>query len=471
MFLLMKLSLLALAVLLCSLAAPLAAAEKLNVLFIVSDDFRDEGGVFTHAMVKLPNFDRLAAHGVRFDHAYVQYTVCNPSRSSFLTGLRAEQTGIVDNITLLRTHLPDVVTLPQLFKEHGWHAESFGKIFHLGGGKRDVDREKGGTSEQWRDFPKSWDLATTYEPTKTGSRVDGRNLTDGRLPWCRWGAADGDDDDQPDGQIATGVIKLIEAQGAQPWFIGCGFMKPHDPFIAPKKYFDLYPPETLRLWRDPANLTPAPPLAFTDMLKEFTKFTDRERLEFLRSYCAAASFMDAQLGRLLDELDRKKLWDKTIVLFLGDHGYHTGERQWWNKNTLYERSCRAPLIVAAPGMAQGQMCHSLVEFVDLYPTLAVACGLTPPAGLAGQSLAPLLADPARQLHDAAYTLVVRGPKLYGQSVRTARWRFTQWTDGAQELYDHDHDAEESSNVATGNPDVVAEMKALLQKLPPFHPGS
>ncbi|MBI3882183.1 MAG: sulfatase [Verrucomicrobia bacterium] len=452
-----------------ALALPVRAAEKLNVLLIVSDDFRDEGGVFTRAQVKLPNLDRLAARGVRFERAYVQYTVCNPSRSSFLSGLRAEQTGIVNNTTLLRSRLPEVVTLPQLFKENGWHAEGFGKIFHLGGAKGEANREAGGAGAPWMDLPKSWHAATAFAPTKLGKKVEGRNLTGGALAWCHWGMAEGGDEDQPDGQTAAAVVKLIEQQGANPWFIGCGFLKPHDPFIAPKKYFDLYPPAEMKLWRDPADMTPTPKLAFTAMLAEFGKFTDQERLEFLRAYCTAASFMDAQLGRVLDALDRGRLWDRTIVIFCGDHGYHTGERQWWNKNTLFERSCRAPLLIAAPGAKRGATCRSLVEFVDLFPTLAESCGLKAPAGLAGKSLRPLLADSGSSIKDAAFTLVTRGPGQFGQSVRTAHWRFTQWSDGAQELYDHDHDAEENHNVAQANPAVVAELVARIKTLPPYPP--
>ena len=443
---------------------PGSTPTKPNVLFIVADDFRDEGGVFTHAKVKLPNLARLAAHGVRFERAYAQYPVCNPSRSSLLTGLRPEQTGIVNNTTRLRSLRPDVLTLPQLFKENGWHAEAFGKIFHLGGGTG----EGQASGAQWADLPKSWHAATAFSPTKLGQKNEGRNLTGGALPWCRWGMAEGGDDDQPDGQIANAVVNLIQKQGASPWFIGCGFMKPHDPFIAPKKYFDLYPPEKLQLWRDPADMTPAPPLALAGGYQQaFDKFTDKERLEFLRAYCATASYMDAQLGRVLDALDKGKLWDKTVVVFIGDHGYHTGERQWWNKNTLFERSCRAPLLIAAPGMAQGKTSRSLVEFVDLFPTVAESCGLKVPMGLAGQSLRPLLTDPARMLKDAAFTLVTRGQNRYGQSVRTDRWRFTQWSDGTHELYDHDNDPEENRNVATQHPKVVAELSAKLKALPPY----
>ena len=318
------------------------------------------------------------------------------------------------------------------------------------------------------DLPKSWHGAAAFTATKTGKKIEGRNLTGGALEWCHWGMAEGGDDDQPDGQIAAVVVKLIEQQGENPWFIGCGFMKPHDPFIAPKKYFDLYPPEEMKLWRDPSDMTPAPSLALAGPTQEFAKFTDRERLEFLRAYCAGASFMDAQLGRVLDALDRGKLWDKTIVVFVGDHGYHTGERQWWNKNTLFERSCRTPLIIAAPGAKAGTTCRSLVEFVDLFPTLAESCGLASPHGLAGKNLQPLLADPSATVKDAAFTLVTRG-RGYGQSVRTARWRFTQWSDGAQELYDHDNDTEENQNVAKSHPEIVAQLSARLKTLPSYKP--
>lgn len=243
-------------------------------------------------------------------------------------------------------------------------------------------------------------------------------------------------------------------------------MKPHDPFIAPRKYFDLYPPGSLSLWRDPENTTPAPPLAFTGYARKFGRFTDRERGELLRAYCAAASFMDAQLGRVMDALDEGDLWKKTIVVFIGDHGYHTGEREWWNKNTLFERSCRAPLTIVAPGGQKGKTSHSIVEFIDLFPTLAEACGLPRPAGLAGRSALPLLSDPAAPFKDSAFTIVTRAKDDFGRSVRTDRWRFTEWSDGAKELYDHAKDPEENHNVADGHPAVVAELKSLLKALPP-----
>lgn len=441
-------------------------SPKLNVLLIVADDLRDFGGSYTREIVKMPNLDRLRARGVTFERAYVQYPVCNPSRASMMTGLRPDQTGVVNNTTPLRKKMADVVTLPQLCKDAGWQSHAFGKLYHLGG--KDAEQKK-----LWADVGRSWHTAQDYSATRAGRKmIEGRNVTDGSLSWCAWGAADGTDDDQPDGQIATATIKKIEELGGQPWFIGCGFMKPHDPFIAPKKYFDLYPTAALKIWRDPKDLSPAPAQAvgFGALGVAFAKFTDPDWQELLRAYCAGTSFMDAQLGRVLDALDKNNLWDKTLVIFVGDHGYHTGERNWWNKATLFERSCRAPLVIAAPGLKGGQTTRSLVEFVDLYPTVADYCGLKMPHTAAGTSLKTVLTNPTASIKDAAFTLVTHGSKVHGQSVRTARWRFTLWSDGQTELYDHDADLEENHNVAKVNPAVVAQLESRLKTLPPYKPA-
>ncbi len=457
---------LAVACLLFAAYPVLAADSRPNILLIAVDDLRETLGCYGNAAVKTPHIDRLAARGVQFERAYVQYPVCNASRTSFLTGLRPDQTGVTDNATLMRDKLPDVVTFPQLLKGQGWHSAAFGKIFHLGGGRNESLKAK------WMDLPKSWHSAAAYRASETGSRkLAGRNLTDGKLNWCHWGMMDGDDDDQPDGQIASAVIAQIESLGDQPWIIGAGFMKPHDPFVAPKKYFDLYPEGSLKLYRDPADQTPAPPLAvgFGGYGEAFGKFTDVERLEFLRAYYACTSFMDAQVGRVLDTLDRLELWDNTVVIFLGDHGYHLGERNWWNKNTLFDRSCRAPLIIAAPGVKPGAV-RGLVEFVDLYPTIADLCGVNTPAGLAGQSLRPLLDDPTRAGKSAAFTIVTRGQKQRGDSIRTDRWRYTEWSDGARELYDHTRDPEETKNVVATNTETAAALSQQLRSGKLRHAG-
>jgi uncharacterized sulfatase len=442
----------------------MAAGGKLNVLFILSDDLRDSVGCYGNAAAKTPNLDRLAARGVLFQRAYAQYPVCNPSRTSFMTGLRCEQTRVVENTVMFRSRLPDIITMPQMLRQHGWHAASYGKIYHLGGGAA------------WLDSGKSWDESETFQATPAGRKGAVRNLTGGKLKWCSVGAMEGADDDQPDGQNALHAIAAIEKQTAagKPWFIGAGFHRPHDPFLVPKKYFDLYPPGSLKLYHDPADITPLPPLSMGGggFKAAFDAFTDQDRLDFQRAYYAGVSFMDAQVGRLLDTLDRLKLWDRTLVIFAGDNGYHHNERNWWNKDTLFERSCRVPLIVAAPGAKAGQVCQRLVELVDFYPTVADYCGVSAPHQLAGQSLRPLLENPAAKGREAAFTLVARGQGKYGQTARTDRWRLTRWNDGAAELYDEATDPEETRNLAQ-DPRHLATMESLqrlLDQIGPFRPA-
>lgn len=435
------------------------AADRPNVLFIAVDDLRDTLGCYGNSVVKTPNIDRLASRGVVFERAYVQYPVCNGSRSSFLTGLYPDQTGVTNNTTLLRDRLPNVVTFPQMLKQQGWHAAAFGKIFHLGGGRNAALQSK------WMDLPNSWHTAKAFKATEVGShKLAGRNLSGGRLNWCHWGAMDGGDDDQPDGQIASAVIAEMERLGDQPWIIGCGFMKPHDPFVAPLKYFELYPDGSLDLYRDPEDQTSAPPLAvgFGLFGEVFAGFSDTERTEFLRAYYACTSFMDTQVGRVLDALDRLGQSERTLVILVGDHGYHLGERNWWNKNTLFDRSCRAPLIVAGPGITPGRAA-GLVEFVDLFPTIAEICEVAAPAELAGTSLWPQLKDPAKPGRNSAWTIVARGGNQRGDSIRTDRWRLTQWSDGAVELYDHASDPQETRNLAKRFPDTVEQLSEEINQ--------
>ena len=454
-----------------SLLFPLVAlqsafgAEPFNVLLIIADDLRDTVGCYGNAQVHTPNIDRLAQRGVRFDHAYVQYPVCNPSRTSFLTGLRSEQTQVVGNTTMFRSVMPDVITLPQMLRQNGWYAVSYGKIFHVG-------EAMGEIREGWMDIGKSWDEAQMFQPTAAGKVIEGRNLTGGRLAWCRWGATAGTDDDQPDGQTAVRSIAAIEqlTKAGKPWMVAAGFHRPHDPFLSPKKYFDLYPPGSLKLYHDPVDITPLKPLSISGgaFAEAFNAFTDQERMEFQTAYYAGVSFTDAQVGRLMAALDHLKLWDQTLVIFIGDHGYHHNERNWWNKHTLFERCCRAPFIVVAPGAQRGGVCRSLIEFVDIYPTVADYCGVKTPQKLAGESLRPLLTNPAAKGRDAVFTLVVRG-RNYGQSVRTERWRFTQWSDGNTELYDEFNDREETHDLSgdPANARLIAELKSRLARIGPY----
>ena len=435
-------------------AEPASTAKKTNVLFIVADDLGCSLGCYGDPDVRSPNIDRLAARGMHFEHAYCQYPVCNPSRSSFLTGLRPDATKILENTIYFRDTLPSVVTLPQLFRENGYFTASLGKIFH--------------DAASFPQDEKSWVEERHFKETPAGLRGERRNLTNGALDWCYWIAAEGSDEDQADGQIAAEAVRLIEAHRDGPFFLGVGFHKPHNPYSAPKRYFDLYPLDQVRLTRDPDDRTPdkQPAIPGGPYLAAFSKFTDHDQREFHRAYRAGISFMDAQVGKLLDTLERLGLWENTIVVFLGDHGYHQGEHGWWSKFTLFELCARAPLIVWAPGeQGMGKSTAGLVEFIDIYPTIAGLCGLEPPDELHGKSFRHLLDDPTRPGKPAAYTQMVRG-KFMGRSVRTNRWRYTEWDGGSRgvELYDHTNDPLEYYNLAGDARHAVdvAEMKRLLR---------
>ena len=427
--------------------------RKPNVLFIVVDDLNNSLGCYGHSVVKSPNIDRLAERGIRFDSAYCQFTVCNPSRTSFLTGLRPDSTGILNNTIPFRSKLPDAVTLPQLFRKHGYFTARVGKVFHSAGNMGDS---------------KSWDVTSDPKGTQLGKKGKGRNLTGGRVKWCRWLAAEGDDEDQSDGQVAVEAVRLLEQHCDDPFFIAVGFHKPHDPFIAPKRYFDLYPLELLTPPKDPPDRSAELPQAIGSGWKaDFDRFTDRERREFMRAYYAGISFMDAQVGKIIAAMDRMKLWSNTIVIFFGDHGYHLGQRGWWNKNTVFELSARAPLIMVTPGMKRkGENCSGIIEFVDIYPTLIDLCGLPVSKDLEGISFKQLLNNPNLPWKKAAFTQVQRG-RVAGRSVRTKRWRYTEWDEGRQgiELYDHNNDPGEYYNLAANNQhtQVVAKLKKLLRK--------
>ena len=434
-----------------SLILNAGAVERPNVLFITIDDLRCETGCYGSQVVRTPNIDGLSRIGMRFDRAYVQVTVCNPSRTSLLTGLRPDTTQVFDNRTHFREKLPNVVTIPQLFRENGYHTIRLGKIFHDGAQMEDA---------------KAWDSSEYPRPTQRGLTGEGRNLTEGRLKWCAWRAAEGVDEDQPDGQIAAQAVTFLKRSHDRPFFLALGFYKPHDPFVAPKKYFEHYPLDSIRLYRDPPDATPLSPLTFGRTFKrEFDKFSDRDRREFQRAYYAGTTFVDAQIGKVLDALRQGSYSNNTVIFLMSDHGYHLGERGWWNKSNLTELSCRTPLIAYAPNMkAAGESCSRLVEFIDVYPTLTELCNLQAPSDIAGRSFASLLDDPSQQWKEAAFTQFRRG-KAMGRSVRTRRWRYTEWDNGrkGRELYDHAADPGEYQNLAD-NPAHEREVDKLMHLL-------
>lgn len=435
-------------------------AEKTNVIMVVIDDLRTELGCYGVDAMHSPSIDRFAQKGMLFNHAYAQYPVCNPSRSSFLSGLRPDEVGIISNTVPLRRVQPNLVTLPQLFRENGYFTAGIGKIFHLS-----VDH-----ADERALFvdPLSWDyfFDALDGTTKTGRQGEGRNLTNGKIPWATWKAAAGDDADQPDGINNLEVLKVLEDNHERPFFIGYGIHKPHDPFIAPKKYFEFYPEGRTQLAEEPEGRSKRIKMAIPND-RIFVEFTDQERREFKRAYQAGVSFADAQVGKLMDRLDQLELWDSTIVIIMGDHGYHLGEHDWWNKVTVFEDGARAPMLIWVPdALGMGKPTDSLMEFIDLYPTLVDYAGLAPPHKLSGASLRPVLEDPNASVKEAAYTQVTRGPKVMGRSVRTRRWRYTEWGEGKHgvELYDHSKDSGEYYNLSA-NPEyahVVSQMKQLLQ---------
>ncbi|MES2308575.1 MAG: sulfatase, partial [Verrucomicrobiota bacterium] len=421
------------------------ASKKPNILLIISDDLRDRLGCYGASEVFTPNIDALAKQGIRFENAYDQYSVCDPSRSSFLTGLRPEQTGVWDNSTCFRTHLPDAVTLPHSLRNGGYYTASFGKVFHVGPGAKGVDRDV------WVDAKNAWNQVEDGGNSKEKPKIlEGRNMTNGKLKWCEWGASEGSGENDNDYINATAAIEAMKKSEGKRWFIAVGFHKPHDPFICPKKYFDLYPLESLKLYKDPVDMTPTLPIALPGGATEeaFKAFSDQDRREFMRAYYACTSYMDAQVGRVLDGLKESGSDENTIIIFMGDNGYHLGEREWWNKVTLFERCARIPFIVAGAGVKTDQVCKSPIELVDIYPTLMERCGVEGPQNLAGSSFSPLLVDPSGPGKGYAMTMVTRGKGkgvIIGRSVRTDRWRYTEWDGGRQgiELYDESKDPEET----------------------------
>lgn len=444
------------------LTAVAAETSTPSVLFIVMDDLRTELGCYGAEGVITPNIDRLAKAGVLFKNAYAQYPVCNPSRASLLSGLRPAETGIVTNQLPFRRAMPDIRSLPQFFRNNGYFTAGIGKIFHLG------EDNKEGKPVKFRD-PLSWDFFYDgmEDATKLGKTGEGRNLTNGKLPWCAWLAAEGDDEDQPDGLNAKVAVDMLEKHHGEPFFIGLGFHKPHDPFIAPKKYFDMYPPGSTKLASEPEDRSKQVRHAIPNHT-DFAAFNDVERREFKRAYHACTTFADAQLGKVLDAMDRLKLWDNTIVILIGDHGYHLGEHEWWNKVTVYELGARAPMMVWVPGAkGLGKPTDALVEFVDFYPTLLDYAGLVAPHKLSGSSFRSIMDDPGLPGKDAAYTQVNR-PGSTGLSVRTERWRYTEWgKDGKDgiELYDHASDNGEYHNLsdAREHAELRSKLSGLLEK--------
>ena len=444
-----------------------AQAPRYNVLFLSADDLNNDLGCYGHPLVKSPNIDRLAKQGTRFDRAYCQFPLCSPSRVSLMTGLRPDRTRIFDLSTDFRTIHPDLTTLPQLFQQHGYAAIRVGKIYHYG--------NPGQIGTSGLDDPKSWHRVINPRGRDKVEEKLIHNATPKRQlgSALAWHAAEGTDEEQTDGMVASETIKLLEEHKDKPFFIAAGFYRPHCPYVAPKKYFDMYPLDQIKLPKTPANASVPPrPAHHTDPPN--WELTEEDQKRAIQAYYATITFMDAQLGRILDALDRLKLADNTIVVFWSDHGYLLGHHNGqWMKQMLFEGSARVPFIISVPGQKnRGAASTRTVELLDLYPTLADLCALPLPTHLQGKSLRPLIDNPAAEWTRPAFTQTRRGgPRnnFMGRSIRTEQFRYTEWDDGKKgvELYDHTKDPDEHFNLAE-SPEHAKTVENLRQLLHANH---
>ena len=434
---------------------PLAArtAEKPNILFIAIDDQNDWIGCLNgHPQAKTPHIDRLAERGTVFLNAHCQSPLCNPSRTSLMTGLRPSTTGIYGLAPWIRD-VPawkDVVTLPQYLSRHGYHTYSTGKIYHGGNGRRKTDKE----------------FDHLGPPAGVGARPKEKLVqTPARHPLVDWGVFPHRDEDKGDWKVASWAVEQLEAAPDEPFFLSCGFFLPHVPCYATQKWFDLYPEESLllpKIQRDDRADTPRfswymhwklpePRLKFLEEADQWVNLT--------RSYLACVSFVDSQVGRVLDALDKSGKADNTIVVLWSDHGWHIGEKEITGKNSLWDDGTRVPLIFAGPGVARNARCSKPAELLDIYPTLLELCGLPAKDELEGHSLGPQLRDA-----DAARTWpAITTHNHDNHGVRSERWRYIRYADGSEELYDMQADPNEWQNLVDGEQydKVVAEHRRWL----------
>jgi len=448
---------------LCLCPSAAGQGSRPNVLFIAVDDLNTALGCYGHPVVRSPSIDRLAGRGVRFDRAYCQFPLCNPSRASFMTGRHPDTTSVLDNARHFRERLPDVITIPQHFARHGYATARVGKIYHYG--------VPGQIGTSGLDDAPSWQRV--FNPR--GMDREQQHLVLNFTPQIQLGGAlswletEGVDQEQTDGIGATEVVRLLEEMRDRPFFLAAGFYRPHVPCVADRRYFDLYPPESIRLPDEPpGHLDAIPAAAFTGRAPNYGLDPAALRT-FTRAYFASITFVDGQIARVLAALERMGLAERTVVVLFGDHGWLLGEHGQWQKMSLFEQSARVPLVAAGPGVtARGAACGRTVELVDLYPTLAELCGLPAPEGAEGASLAPLLRAPQAAWDRPAFTQVTRGQgagRFQGRSLRTERYRYTEWAGGERgaELYDYRTDPRELRNRA-GDPALAGEPETLHRLL-------
>ncbi|MDE0396576.1 MAG: sulfatase-like hydrolase/transferase [Candidatus Poribacteria bacterium] len=427
------------------------SSERYNVLFIVVDDLRPLLGCYGHSEMHTPNIDRFAERGTLFSRAYCQYPLCNPSRVSMITGLRPGTAGVLDNSTNFRDILPNVITLPQHFKEHGYRTQAIGRVLHIHELQND---ERAWSVRSWGPRWIPFDKASTPS----------------------WEAVDAEDHELRDGQTADKAGEVLEVLAAlpnNPFFLAVGFYKPHLRYKAPRKYYDLYNSVTFNIHTDSMTPEGVPPLARTywneirgyqDLLTEVPRVSDEKILELTRAYAASISYTDALVGRVLQQLDALNLTENTVIVLVGDHGYHLGEHGTWGKNTLFEVGVHSPLIISIPGQQPNRV-DAFAELVDIYPTLCDACELPTPSELEGLSLMPVIEQPTHPWKTATFSEIKRR-NIYGYSIRTEQYRYTEWgPDGSRgrELYNYDADPDETVNVVDlpENAELVEHLSERL----------
>ena len=450
--------------------------EKMNVLFLGVDDLRLELGCYGREHIISPNIDRLASEGLLFERSYCQQAVCGPSRASLMTGLRPDSNGIHGNRTPVRKALPNVVTLCEHFKNNGYETLSIGKIYH-----HSSDDMQGWSVEPYRAEAPSdgrW-KGRGYLTPEAIACVEryGREHPDMKGRGPAFEAADVDDGAYPDGANVDHAIGELRRLKDKPFFMAMGLYKPHLPFNAPKRYWDMYGRNDIELADNPFVPRDAPSYATTNWgeLRNYYGIpkkgpcSDELARTLIHGYYACVTYIDAQIGRLLDELDRLGLRERTVIMFWGDHGWKLGEHAGWCKHTNFELDAHVPMILSVPGMkTAGRRTQAFTEHVDMYPTLCQACDLSLPEHLEGLSVMPLVQDPKRPWKKAAFSQYPRG-KVMGYSMRTSHYRYTEWQDRssgkvrARELYDHDKDPDENVNVA-GRTEYARDVRKLAKML-------
>ena len=438
------------------------SSNKLNVLLIIADDLNCDLGAYKNLIVKTPNIDRLAQRGVLFENAHNQYPLCGPSRASFMTGMYSNQTKITKNNMNIRNSIPDVITMGQRFRQQGYQSIRIGKMFHYDNpsaigtsGNDDIYSWDQTVNPYGRDKLEEYKI-NTLSPRKYG----------GTLSWL---AADGNDNEQTDGIAATEAIKKLDDFVGKdiPFFLAVGFFRPHTPFVAPKKYFDLYNREQINIPEissDYLTTLPDPAVKSIRAKKNQINLGKEQAQEIKEAYYATISFVDAQVGRILDHLEATGLDKNTVVIFTSDHGYHLGEHGHWQKQTLFENATRVPLIISTPGLEnKGVTSNSPVELIDIYPTLMDLTDIITPKHVVGRSLVPIIENVNATVRESALT---RWRK--GYSIKTTRYRLTKWGVNGEfgyELYDHQNDKNELINLANNKKykDIMDSLKLMIEQ--------